>query len=426
MKLKIKNFAKIKEADIILNGITVIAGQNNTGKSTVGKILHSFYKTFKDYQKEIESQRNQRIDELISNYIYISNSSYDSDDYSDIANKLSKYLYSYISNKSEDNYKSIISVCKRLKNFYMEEAEKLITEVVTTSEISDDSILRRIITTQFGNTFNGQLNNVNNENPAELKVQILNSNTELNFENNLCSKVNSPINIIKSSFFIDNPNTLNNLNSFGRCHFFHGDFEQILFGGNMRTIYDFKISQPNLISEMITNDKLNNIFHILNDKEIGNIIKRDKGNYIYKNSSLTQPLNIENLSMGLKSLVLLKSLLKENVIKEKDVLIFDEPEIHLHPEWQILYAQVLVLLQVTFDLTLVITSHSPYFIDAINLFAAKYDSLKNCNFYLSEMENNEVTFKNVTNNIDKIYEKLADPFDYLDTLRYELEEEGKL
>lgn len=43
MKLRIQNFAKIKEADIILDGITVIAGNNNTGKSTVGKILDSMY-----------------------------------------------------------------------------------------------------------------------------------------------------------------------------------------------------------------------------------------------------------------------------------------------------------------------------------------------------------------------------------------------
>ena len=33
MKLHVENFAKIKEADIEINGITVIAGENNTGKS---------------------------------------------------------------------------------------------------------------------------------------------------------------------------------------------------------------------------------------------------------------------------------------------------------------------------------------------------------------------------------------------------------
>ena len=33
MKLSIDSFAKIKKANIIVDGITVIAGENNTGKS---------------------------------------------------------------------------------------------------------------------------------------------------------------------------------------------------------------------------------------------------------------------------------------------------------------------------------------------------------------------------------------------------------
>lgn len=43
MKLNISNFAKIDNADIIIDGITVIAGENNTGKSTIGKILFSIF-----------------------------------------------------------------------------------------------------------------------------------------------------------------------------------------------------------------------------------------------------------------------------------------------------------------------------------------------------------------------------------------------
>ena len=34
MRLKIENFAKVKRAEIVVDGITVIAGENNTGKST--------------------------------------------------------------------------------------------------------------------------------------------------------------------------------------------------------------------------------------------------------------------------------------------------------------------------------------------------------------------------------------------------------
>ena len=43
MKLRIRNFAKISKADIEIDGITIIAGNNNTGKSTVGKILDSVF-----------------------------------------------------------------------------------------------------------------------------------------------------------------------------------------------------------------------------------------------------------------------------------------------------------------------------------------------------------------------------------------------
>ena len=48
MKLELENVGKISHANIELNGITVIAGENNTGKSTIGKMLfcvfHAFYK----------------------------------------------------------------------------------------------------------------------------------------------------------------------------------------------------------------------------------------------------------------------------------------------------------------------------------------------------------------------------------------------
>lgn len=44
MSIEIKKFGKIKEALIETNGLTVIAGHNDTGKSTIGKLLSPFYK----------------------------------------------------------------------------------------------------------------------------------------------------------------------------------------------------------------------------------------------------------------------------------------------------------------------------------------------------------------------------------------------
>ncbi len=60
MKLNIKNFAKIKNADILIDGITVIAGENNTGKSTVGKILFSLYNSISGIEKKNRYAKKKR------------------------------------------------------------------------------------------------------------------------------------------------------------------------------------------------------------------------------------------------------------------------------------------------------------------------------------------------------------------------------
>ena len=64
MKLSIKKFAKIKEANIEVDGVTVIAGENNTGKSTVGKILFSLYNAISNIEGKIQMQRKEEIQDM--------------------------------------------------------------------------------------------------------------------------------------------------------------------------------------------------------------------------------------------------------------------------------------------------------------------------------------------------------------------------
>jgi len=68
----------------------------------------------------------------------------------------------------------------------------------------------------------------------------------------------------------------------------------------------------------------------------------------------------------------------------------------------------------------VVTTHSPYFVDAINLFSCKYDIDKKVNYYLSTNMGAVAKMENVTDHIDAIYKKMASPIQILDTLRYEL------
>ena len=55
MKLVLKNIGKVQNATVEINGITVIAGENDTGKSTVGKARFSVFNGFyikKSYRRE--------------------------------------------------------------------------------------------------------------------------------------------------------------------------------------------------------------------------------------------------------------------------------------------------------------------------------------------------------------------------------------
>ena len=61
MKLVLKNVGKVKNASVEIKGITVIAGENDTGKSTVGKALFSIFNSFYDIDKKIVSERIESI-----------------------------------------------------------------------------------------------------------------------------------------------------------------------------------------------------------------------------------------------------------------------------------------------------------------------------------------------------------------------------
>ena len=61
MRISLRNIGLIKEADVDINGITVIAGKNNTGKSTVAKSLYSVFKAFYNIDDKIEKDKTENM-----------------------------------------------------------------------------------------------------------------------------------------------------------------------------------------------------------------------------------------------------------------------------------------------------------------------------------------------------------------------------
>ena len=138
---------------------------------------------------------------------------------------------------------------------------------------------------------------------------------------------------------------------------------------------------------------------------------------------MTKELDIASLSTGLKSFAILKQLLLNGSLQEKDVIVLDEPEIHLHPEWQLLYAEIIVLLQQRYNFHIIITTHSSHFMEALELYTKKYGLTNRCHYYLTKLQQEGAYFEDVTGCLSKIYKQMVNPTLLLSRLREELETE---
>lgn len=429
MKLSISNFAKIDKADITIDGITVIAGENNTGKSTIGKIIFSIFNSLCNIEEKVYKQRISNIKSLnrkiMQNHIKGSQAYSEFMNYYSFVNKFCRQILKDGLEKSKNDIDNELNI--ELNNYIDKENEaffddydlminEIVNNIVEVNNLSNDILTKEIITRYFNSVFNGQVNSlsVKDNEDAEVILQIKDKCNRLLFRNNSCQEFLGEINIQHKAVYIDNPFVIDELSSRENVDIITDTLRKLLLSQN---------SDPmdGVIEAVIAKEKLNDIFALLGDIVEGDISSNKMTGELYlKSKAFDKPIAVSNLSTGMKSFVVLKMLLEKGSINDKDVIVLDEPEIHLHPQWQIAYAELLVLLQKKFDLSVVVTTHSPYFVDAINLFSCKYNTDNNVNYYISSVNDNKVEMRNVTGNIEEIYKKMASPIEALDTLRYEL------
>ncbi len=379
MKLHIENFAKIANADIEINGITVIAGENNTGKSTVGKVLYSLYSAFHDIDFKVKEERKKLKREIND----ISKSDPDNIEQFNLKEKY---------NLDDINIEKLKTICS-FKN------ENLLSLVV-----------EKYFKTEFCNQF---LSLSKKHETDEKKVEVDNY-----------------IDIQKECFYIDNPFVLDNLDNIfkfkGRVQVNITDF--VLDNFEVFGHLDFLENKLNkslsrattgdLINDALLTERLDEFKNKLVQLTQGDFLEKDN-KFVFLESTSNQEIELENLSTGIKALAIILKLIENHDISDNSMIVLDEPEIHLHPKWQIIFAEMLVLLQKEFNLNIVLTSHSPYFISAIEAYSAKHEIANKCKYYLSDLnEENMAVFEDVTRNTDKIYKKLAEPLKELEKIIY--------
>ena len=412
MKLTINNIGKLKNAEVVIDGITVITGENDTGKSTVGKVLWSVFNSFFEIKKQIrtdkissileELRRVSSIQDIRNNLVHSSIVEYDLD-LNDFLKQLEKKL-------------EVLNDVRDLDDESKDELKDTLEKIKKRINLSDDEIMKKITQINFNKEFNSQINNLNFLEEGNIDLKIKNKNINLIISDDKI-QIKDFFSLYENVMLLDNPRIIDNL------------AENIILSANKIFSIIENLHNSKLIS-MLRNDKSSTATdNILNEEKLfkieeklnkivdGKFLKKDFGVYFYRNKS-GKEINVKNLSTGFKVFSIIKLLIQNNQLRENGTIILDEPEIHLHPEWQLKFAELIVLLQKEFGMHILLTTHSPYFVNALEVFSEKYGVDEKCEYYVAENVENSSIIKNVTDNTREIYRKLARPIQDLENIRY--------
>ena len=418
MRIEINNIGKVGHADITIDGITVIGGKNGTGKSTISRALFSLFNGLHDYRSQIFNQRAYSISRYLD---------HDLDFSLEIVKKFLSNtedidaLADFIATKKQDLENEENGMDNLIEN--VGSSNTINDKAVSIRDIlriSDKEVLNRLLLNVFSREFYNQHLNIYSEVEGNVSLHIKDRIINVSIDNEGVA-VSGEFELTKAALYIDDPFIIDSLNRiYPRSRF-------MVFNHTDKLIQYINLyREQNAIDSIISDKKLKSIYDKLRSVCPGAIVHKRPlgGNWAtglsYAENDSDKRLSLQNLASGLKTFVLLRILIENGVLEDNGVMIFDEPENHLHPEWQLVLAELIVLIQEEFGMHILINTHSPYFLDAIDVYAARHGIRDKCRFYRSYIiDDGRAGFEDCSNDIEKLYKPLAEPFQILEALRNE-------
>ena len=128
-----------------------------------------------------------------------------------------------------------------------------------------------------------------------------------------------------------------------------------------------------------------------------------------------EEFDLMDCATGIKSFALLQLLLKNQFLDENTLMIIDEPEVHLHPQWIVEYARIIVLLHKRIGVKFFIASHSTDMVSSLRYIAEKERCISRVSFYVAENDKRDsYVFRNLGHDIEPIFESFNKSFERLD------------
>jgi len=404
MLFKVKNLGLIDEAEIKLDGITVITGENNVGKSTIGKMLYCVNNIF--LYDNIEKMKIYRIERTITNIFRETPFKRKIDELVQESDLVSSLVYGSCSLKNA--LEQILSYLEDEKKIALLEFQ--ISK--TLNDMSDEWILNEFLSIAKDTNFPNGTHNTYTDNKTtviEISSDKMEQNIEITSTEDKTTIENLKNVIFQEAIYIESPHVVRDGDGkINMSHFFlNFDSRQRL----LQLLTEESDADPFEKKDIAL--ELKTILDKVSSCAPGNLVKKNSFSNKLEYEEDGRRFDLINVSNGVKTFAILKKLLVNAKLKRNGMLILDEPEIHLHPEWQLVFVEILVLLQKQFNLKILINTHSIYFLMAIEDYSKMHKITKNCNYYLIERKENHSSCRDCTDTLDEMYRHFAKSIDTL-------------
>lgn len=415
IEISIKGLRAINSADIALNGITIISGVNSSGKSTISRLLYYTFKYANEFEKVVDEYFSDVMEPLtnLASRIAIELRQ----DENDELRKL--YRRFRASGTSIQKYEALIAIFQRGRDIllssdgnqdqhYYQRYVQIIMNILDVKDENDlgilfDKVINKVqeisnniviayeerrydyFIKYLENKIGDSLNNIS---ITEYGFPLLGKNVK-----------NVPVmEYIQQAVYIDTPVIVGIEDDFIPIDYWD-DLDALLHRQSKN-----KISQDIFhISEQIRGEAL------YDDEAI-------RSSIIYKRND-GKIFDLFDSATGIKSFSAIQILLNNGFINKNSLIIIDEPEAHLHPQWIVEYARMVVLIHKHIGAKFFIASHSTDFVSAIKYIATKEECLTSLSYYLSEEDTERpfiYNYRSLGHNIEPIFESFNKSFSLIE------------
>lgn len=132
----------------------------------------------------------------------------------------------------------------------------------------------------------------------------------------------------------------------------------------------------------------------------------------------------EIFCLDIEKFILIKALIEQEILTEGSTLFFLTPESETHPKFQVILSELIVMIRKKYKADIILATHSPFIISAIETYKLQYELDEQTNFYYVDKEKGKVVVANVSANVNKVYSSLCTPFFKMEDLECKLTKEN--